>query len=409
LKDTFYIRYSADGNASWCVHTPQAGYGPIFQGTVEEGLRHGVDRRIVVLVPSTDITLTTAELPEKLASGQTSKIQQAVPFILEERLADDVETLHFAIGPRQPGGIVPVAIINREKMQAWLAPLQAAGLKAAMMVPDVLAIPLPGQPVWSVLVEGDRAQVRTGIQSGFSCERQMLPDYLSLAEKPQGLQLQIYPTGTQDQTDLPVNGLAALNLRCDVARRVNDGLEYLLRGLNESQVINLLQGGHATHTDYEKYFRPWRAALVLLGIWMVLATTAKGFELLRLKRELGALDSAVTSSFKAAFPQVALSGDVRTQARQQLAVLERGGTTAGFLPLMQAVSAVVGKNPSLKLQEIQYRDGALLMSIDAPDVQALDAFQQAFSSQPGVQLEVQSANAGDQGVQIRARLKAAKA
>ena len=82
-----------------------------------------------MLVPATDVLTTTIYLPLKAQA----KIQQALPFALEEYLADDVEELHFAAGGRRESGRMPVSIISRDKLKDYLGVLADAGLH-----PDVL-------------------------------------------------------------------------------------------------------------------------------------------------------------------------------------------------------------------------------------------------------------------------------
>ena len=67
-------------------------------------------RRVCVLVPGTDVLLANPELPAKAGT----KLQQIVPYALEEQLADDIDTLHFAVGKRaQESPTTPVSVVSR--------------------------------------------------------------------------------------------------------------------------------------------------------------------------------------------------------------------------------------------------------------------------------------------------------
>jgi general secretion pathway protein L len=129
-------------------------------------------------------------------------------------------------------------------------------------------------------------------------------------------------------------------------------------------------------------------------------------EYFRLKHELRGLETTAEAAFRAAFPQVTRIVDLRTQAQQQLAALKRAGGAAGFLPLLQGSSQVLSRFSNVQVQEIQFREGGLHLALLASDTQALDSLQQGFAQQPGLRLEVESANATGQGVQIRAAVKA---
>ena len=402
MTDTLYIRLATSGDpVSWCLHLPQTGFGHVQAGSLDDALLLSRDRRLVVLLPSTDITLTTLELPAQLQNAPQTRLLQSIPYLLEDRLAEDVETLHIAVGRRHANGQLPIAIAARERIDAWLKPFRDRQIMPAVLVPDVLCLPLPqenAQPVWSVLLEAAQATVRCDACAGFSCETEMLADFLTITEAPENLRLQIYPV---EHAELP-----ALNHPVQTAASVSHGLEYLLRGYDEIRSINLLQGGYASTPDYLNWFQPWLMTAALLAGWLVLGTLTQAVEYLRLRHELSGLEATAESAFRAAFPQTSKIVDLRAQAQQQLTILKRSGGSGGFLPLLQGSSQVLAKLNNVQLQEIQFREGTLHLALLAGDTQALDNLQQGFGQQPSLRLEVESANATGQGVQIRAAVKA---
>ena len=403
ITDTLFIRLGHAGpseSVSWCLRQAGTGYGHVQQGALEDALLLARSRRVVVLLPSTDINLTSMELPPQLLSMPQAKLLQAIPYQLEDKLAEDVDSLHFALGRRGTGNRLPVAIVAREKLQGWLAAFRERGVTPDAMVPDMLCLPLIRDtvPVWSVLLEDGHATVRSDLHSGFSSETEMLADFLTLTEAPNNLRLQIYPV---EHSELPV-----LERPVQTAASVKSGLEYLMRGFDEQQAINLLQGEYALAPDYLTWFKPWRMTAALLASWLALATATLAIENLRQRHELRQLEATAESAFRSTFPQVTTVIDLRGQAQQQLASLKRTGGVGGFLPLLEGSSAVLARVNGLQLQELQFREGSLRLAMVASDTQALDNLQQGFAQQPGLRLEVESANASGQGVQIRAVVKA---
>lgn len=377
------------------------GFGHVQAGNLDDALLLARDRRLVVMVPSTELTLTTVELPLQLQTAPQGKLLQALPYLLEDRLAEDVETLHFAIGRRQAGSPLPVVITARERMEAWLKPFHDRQVSPQVLVPDVLCLPLnqdATHTVWSVLLEGSQASVRCGPCAGFSCESGMLGDFLKLTEAPDDLRLQVYPVEHAESPEL--------QLPMQSAASVAHGLEYMMRGFDETRSINLLQGEYAITPDYLNWFQPWRMTAALLAGWLLLATTAQAVEYLRLRHELKGLETTAETALRAAFPQTTRIVDLRAQAQQQLAALKRAGGGGGFMPLLQVTSQVLARLQDIQLQEVQFREGALHLALLAGDTQALDSLQQNFGQQPGLKLEVESANATGDGVQIRAAVKA---
>ncbi len=79
-------------------------------GPLEQAAQRAAGRHVCVLVPGTDVLLTEPELPAKAGA----KLQQIVPYALEEQLAEDIDDLHFAIGKRSGDApTTPVAVVAR--------------------------------------------------------------------------------------------------------------------------------------------------------------------------------------------------------------------------------------------------------------------------------------------------------
>ena len=81
---------------------------------------------VVVLVPGEQVLLTAAAVP----SRQQRQIVQAVPNVVEEQLALDIDDCHFAIGDRNEAGEVSVAVVSLEDMYRWQSTLVRCGGQA---------------------------------------------------------------------------------------------------------------------------------------------------------------------------------------------------------------------------------------------------------------------------------------
>jgi general secretion pathway protein L len=137
MADSFVLRFPLPGpptdQVEWLsVDGGGSPVGASGRGTLVEAAVAAGSRRLVVIVPGEDIALSAPELPSR--SG--SKLARLVPFALEEALAADVETLHFAVGKQAGDRRVPVAALERGRLSAWLAELAAVGLAPAALYPD---------------------------------------------------------------------------------------------------------------------------------------------------------------------------------------------------------------------------------------------------------------------------------
>ena len=110
MSEYLVIRIGPDQNqlAHWiAVDSTGARRSEPDSGTLAEAIVDARDREIIVLVPSAEVLTTSVDIPIKGA-----KLQAALPYALEEFLADDVEDLHFAAGKKRSSGRIPVSVVS---------------------------------------------------------------------------------------------------------------------------------------------------------------------------------------------------------------------------------------------------------------------------------------------------------
>ncbi len=401
MRETFYLRLGETpesvcdyGTAAADPRSLRAQHGSFEQATERS---HFAGRRVVVFLPASDVRLAMVKVPVK----QPSKVLQAVRYALEDQVAEDVESLHFAIGTRRDDGSHPVAIISRARMIRVLALLRTRGLQPDLVVPETLALPLPAADgAWSALADGEQVVVRSGEWSGFACSAEDLASYLGMAdaEKSHPLRLQVAGEARVDwsRLDWPVTLLPQPS-----------ALTALAANLKPEQAINLLQGAYAQSRDIERLWKPWRLAAALLLAWIAVGAAAYVVQSWSLAAELRRQDDANIARFQQLFPDQTRVVDLSAQLDQQMRALSAGSGANGPLPLFEPLAQALAASPGLKLTGLQYREGSLFLSFTATDLQVLEGLRNWFSSRPGAALEVQSANAESGAVQIRARLSRA--
>ena len=119
-----------------------------------------LDARVVAVVPGERVLLTRAMVP----SRQHRQILQAVPYVIEENLADDVEDCFFAIGDRGPDGAVAVSVVERDLLESWIEAFSGLDVSPQFMQPEMdlvagLAAGDDSDPLRAIL-DGDRIHLR---------------------------------------------------------------------------------------------------------------------------------------------------------------------------------------------------------------------------------------------------------
>ena len=111
-------------------------------------------RRVVVLIPSSDVVITSVNIPSK----NKKQLLQAIPFSLEDTLADDIENLHFAVKQNDASNHSQVAIVKRTTLEKYLDTFQENGITAHFILPETLG-QFYRKDTWSMLFNNDQHDV----------------------------------------------------------------------------------------------------------------------------------------------------------------------------------------------------------------------------------------------------------
>jgi general secretion pathway protein L len=395
-NDASWILADARGNA---LSAPQS-------GPLDLAAARAAGRRVCVLVPGTDVLLTEPELPAKAGA----KLQQIVPYALEEQLAEDIDELHFAIGKRAPdSATTPVAVVALSLMDEWTSVLKSARIPAEAMYVDSDLLPLnPGHAV--ALLEEDVVVVRPPVGATISMPSDALAEALELvrptadAGEGAGRGLILYTGAAEWQQHSPK--VEALREQFDgikVQLLTSGPLSLFAQQLVTAKPINLLQGRYAPQSTHTVGWQAWRVAAMLLAGLIVLHVAGKGAELYLLKRAERTVDTSIEQAFRTAMPGEQNATNARRRMEQKL-IAVRGGGGTGLLPALGALVEARSSVPGTTVQAMSFRDGALELKMAAPDAESLDRVSQTLRAN-GWQADLTAGNVAGQGYEGRIQIR----
>jgi general secretion pathway protein L len=372
--------------------------------TLEQIPGVGATTRVHVWTPPSETLLTRVTLPTR----SRAKIQQALPFALEDQLIGEPNQLHFAYRILEDNSLA-VAVTARERLQAWIARLTEAGLRPASLCPAELALPLLDNS-WSVTFQGNEIWVRTGIASGFlfpdseraapamlvaalreANENQTAPRSLTVFQPPAGFD----PKSWTTQTGLPIQ---------------TQTQDFWATHHEPTSALNLLQGSYAPSSQMRALVPALRPAAIMLAIWIVGSTGFNLWEWRQLKVTHENLQQEMTSLFRRTFPEAQVVVDPVLQMQRLVGDLQgKNGKSSGadLLPLLGSIAPLMQENSRLKLRSLQYGDVGLTLEITLPDFQTLETVKSSLTAH-GVRVEVLSANSTAAGIEGRLRLSQIK-
>jgi len=401
MAEFLVIRLGADAAslASWIVvDNNGTRRSPPVTGVLQEAASDVRDRPVIVLVPASEVSTLTVELPARGA-----RLRAALPFALEEQVADEIENLHFASGKRLASGRLPVAVVARDKMAEWLGRLNDAGIVPAQLIPENHGVALVPNTI-SLLVAEGQVMFNDGVDLEFVMQDVRPSDALVAAgalgdddtsEGPgkSSRHLLVYcEPGDEQKFEHDWTALRSELDSVDINLLPDGVLPRLAVTAASGAGVNLLQGRYGEKTDVSALIRPWRyAAMLLLGL-AFLGIATKGVDFFRLMSEETALKEQFIAEYRKIRPDD--TGEVLDPLGTVTSIRRSFGGTASapavFLPSLQQLATAVQDNSEAEIQAISYRAGVVTVRLNAPDVATLDRIQKSVSASKRFTASIQS-------------------
>lgn len=333
----------------------------------------------------------------QITPEEKKHLQKSLPFMLEEQVAEDVDSLHFATAPL--GKLeYAVALSALDQMYTWQE--QLAGQEGTTLwLAEPLLLPWR-EGEWCLLFEGDRIILRTGECEGLSAERELLPILLAAASSEQDSPAALVVYGEDQQRELAE---IPDELKSKVQWRRGNFCSALLLTELSPRLPNLRQGEFASRLPLGRWWHQWRWVAAAFIVALLLQLVSTGADYWQLQRENLALRTAVQDSYRQAYPRGAIV-DPEKQLRRQLDSLKGSGQSSGFVSLLEKVGKVVAARPGTSIATINYSDksGEIRMNILASDYEAVEQVRAGINESG---LEAVMENSSAQGDQVRARIR----
>ncbi|MFV9614974.1 MAG: type II secretion system protein GspL, partial [Gammaproteobacteria bacterium] len=139
MSETLLIHYNIEHmhQATWATCNDAGELtGKISSGTLDKLSEAAAKRQTVVLLNSQCLHINQLQLPTQ----NLQKMLRAVPYAIEEFIADDIENFHFVIAKNKHNNLVAVVGIDKITLQNIIQTFHLANITIEKIIPDVLCL-----------------------------------------------------------------------------------------------------------------------------------------------------------------------------------------------------------------------------------------------------------------------------
>jgi len=323
---------------------------------------------VCVLVPGADVGLFEAQLPK----ANRRQAIKAIPFMLEDDIAADIESMHFVYG-QCVDNKQSVYVVDQGKMSVWLQWLEHANITANQMLPDWLALPVPASEHGVSIIElSKQLLIRQGAQQGLTISSGWFSQWLTLTSQQQP-ELCLESYGVSDQVS-----------RHDANWQTRESLlpmQRLALGATQSKV-NLLVGNFAPPQQHSA-LHLWTKVAGVAAVAVLLIFVEKFYQLNQLTQKKAAVVASSQAIYRQLNPEAKRVNRLKYRVKQQLKQLAGGSGQAPFLAMMATLNNAFNKVPKIKPVSIKYdnKRQELRIQANADNYQQFEQFKRQFGAQ----------------------------
>lgn len=397
MTDTLFLREVKDG-FEWIAFDGQGQM--LFQGSGGESAlfdklaEKQFNGSAIGVTPGDEVLMTRAGVP----SRQYRQIVQAVPYVVEEQLAADVEDCFFALGDRDSGGQVNVAVVAVDKMLSWASRASDLDLDVHALIPECsLVEDVAGV---SSIIDGDRVHI-AGAEGQATLPVGELPLAVSLMANAENIQIWV-PAGDEASVELQVRELETTEAAVELVSSNETAFERLCRGYSGDE-INLLQGPYKVVEKRSESAVIWRSVAILAVCAVLLNVGSKLAEGWYLASRAEQFEEETIAIYKKTFPGDRNVRDIRRRWNAHLGRQESAGNV--FIRLFSRSSQGLTA-AGLQLTNVNFNEsrGDLVLQIQGGQSEALVQYAQQLNSE-GLNAEIGTITQEDGGVRGSIRVK----
>ncbi|GGC71112.1 type II secretion system protein GspL [Marinobacter halophilus] len=374
------------------------------RASIEQTLaQNALDKVLLIgLIPGDEALFCVADIPAK----QSRFVLQALPFAVEEQIAQDIESIHLALGRHTPEGY-QVAAIDQEQMGRWLALFSGwehARLEA--IYPDAALLPATAGG-WTACLDGDGVMLLSQKGEWLRMQTTNLGMMgVTLATPPsEEVVTEIPVTVYGTDSDLETYQTAIGELRGGDGRvRLNQEplefstLELLAWAYHQHlcNPVNLCQGLYTVNVSGSSPLRPWKPLMAVAAVWFVVQLALNAGMGVYHNQHAEKVQHQAMNVYQSAFPgdRRTHAGNVRRVIEGQLRVAGSGQQEMDFVTLLKYTgdqySRLSGAG-SVTFNSINYsrNRGELVVDVRADSYERMSSLRNGLTNQ-GLQAQIGS-------------------
>lgn len=285
------------------------------------------------------------------------KARAAIPFALEDKLAQNFDTLHFAFDKNHyQAGHYLVVVADQTYLQELIAAFDRQAIPFNRLTIDWFALHFKE----IALTETALLVNNNHFQGG--CTPDLIPLYLEKGAREEA----IYCFKDSDKTKLGSSSAPIIEIQ-------ESSYLWLAKRLQQSDPMNLCQGELEQRSGHIKTKGFYQIALAMTLLWLLTVIAVNTIKLYWLNKDMTAVDAQIAHIYREFFPQAKQIISPKFQL-SQLIKAKQGNIDLSFWLLLNK-SAPLLQGSAVTLEQLRFQNQTLTLTLITKNFSALAELQ----------------------------------
>lgn len=309
---------------------------------------------VVVLLPGDIVFSNVITVPDQHAKY----LQQSLPYLVEEQLAEDIADMYFVLGPKVSRNEYVVMGITRSKLEQYLAYLGDVGIKPHVMLADDSCCPDS-----TIITTKEKTLLKLTPHQSYSVDSDSTVDFIKHYLAPQE-QTSISWVMEISMSSLALPWMQSLENHFTFHKMTVDAVLPLLadqynKVVHHYKAINFLQGKYARKLVKKTPRRGWHQIALVAGAVLILHLLFDISQGVYLSIKTHQLEKQSKAFYQELFPNDKATDNVKAQMTGKLKSANAGGAKNSFLDTYSRIVIVINAQhleTSLEIMQVSFND-----------------------------------------------------
>jgi len=413
MSETLLIHYNINDaqQATWSLCNAAGELtGKITTSPLTELGEIAADHPVIVLLNSQCLHINKLQLPTQ----NLQKLLKAVPYAIEEFIADDIDDFHFVISKNKHDNSTSVVGINKNTLRDIIQVFQEANINVEKIIPDTLCLAADDRQ-WVCLNYKNASYLQTDTTNGMLVSHDLLPYIVTnkLQNETQTRPEKILLFSEQE-SPAAFDQLKAENILDDDNTEIvnivynTHPLVVFCGNYKQAIPLNLLQYEFKAKRKSSGYWQHWRLAASLASIWLVLHLGLTGFQHAQLKENNILTKAKIEKIYKKSFPKSRKIVNPRVQMEQKLKELKgtAGNSSKGLIFLLaESFGTLSHDKKNITLQSLTFRNNRMDIGLESSNLQAVENLNKNLNNNAKIKSEIISSSSEKDKVKGNLRIE----